>query len=117
METETYNNRNVPRIFTKYNNIHSIGRFFSDHENCSYWLCYLQNYRSNCEVVVSMRGTLKIASIIKVPPPLTVILLKQQVRKTGWHTYPCSHTLGSWLSLSLSLLLFLEGACAGCAPA
>ena len=88
METETYPNRSVPRIFTKY--IHSIDKLFPILKIavvvCHYILCYLQNifyYGSKCEVVVTMTVTLNQAS----PRPPLPFLLKQQVGKTVWHTH------------------------------
>ena len=72
METGTYPNRNVPRIFTKY--IHSIDRIVPILKItvvvCQLYIMLLTKYLyygSNCEVVVSMTDTLKITKPVHVP--------------------------------------------------
>ena len=68
METETYPNRSVPRIFTKY--IHSIDKIFPILkivvDVCQLYVMLLTKYFLLWKQLVNMTGTLKITSITKL---------------------------------------------------
>ena len=92
METETYPNRSVPKIFTKY--IHSIDKIVPILKIvvvvCQLYVMLLTKYFLLWKKVWSSgqydRYTENSQYNQASPRPPSPFLLKQQVRKTGWHT-------------------------------
>ena len=92
METETYPNRSMPRIFTKY--IHSIDKNFPILKIavvvCQLYVMLLTKYFLLWKQVRSSgqydRYTENSQYNQASPRSPHRFLLKQQVRKTGWHT-------------------------------
>ena len=64
VDGETYPNRSVPRIFTKY--INSIDKIFPILKIAVTYKIFSILEAIKCEVVVNMTGTLKITSITKL---------------------------------------------------